>query len=112
MEQVLTASSKGDADGATEAINVIQKPSEDYLAKKISSLIAMRKQAMNDSLQAQQAAYEFSRDSAIVFVAVSMLMILFSLWICVKGIVGPMHYISHTLQKMVADIEKIREIFL
>ena len=23
-----------------------------------------------------------------------------------KGIVGPMHYISHTLQKMVADIEK------
>ena len=48
----------------------------------------------------------FSRNSAIVFVAVSMLMILFSLWICVKGIVGPMHYISHTLQKMVADIEK------
>ena len=106
MEQVLTASSKGDADGATEAINVIQKPSEDYLAKKISSLIAMRKQAMNDSLQAQQAAYEFSRDSAIVFVAVSMLMILFSLWICLRGIVGPMNYISHTLQKMVADIEK------
>ena len=106
MEQVLTASSKGDADGATEAINVIQKPSEDYLAKKISSLIAMRKQAMNHSLQVQQAEYEFSRDSAIVFVAVSMLMILFSLWICVKGIVGPMHYISHTLQKMVADIEK------
>ena len=106
MEQVLTASSKGDADGATEAINVIQKPSEDYLAKKISSLIAMRKQAMNDSLQAQQAAYEFSRDSAIVFVAVSMLMILFSLWICLKGIVAPMHYISQTLQKMVADIEK------
>ena len=99
MEQVLTASSKGDAD-------VIQKPSEDYLAKKISSLIAMRKQAMNDSLQAQQAAYEFSRDSAIVFVAVSMLMILFSLWICLKGIVAPMHYISQTLQKMVADIEK------
>ena len=112
MEQVLTASSKGDADGATEAINVIQKPSEDYLAKKISSLIAMRKQAMNHSLQVQQAEYEFSRNSAIVFVAVSMLMILFSLWICVKGIVGPMHYISHTLQKMVADIEKIREIFL
>lgn len=106
MEQVLTASSKGDADGATEAINVIQKPSEDYLAKKISSLIAMRKQAMNDSLQAQQAAYEFSRNSAIVFVAVSMLMILFSLWICLKGIVAPMHYISQTLQKMVADIEK------
>ena len=106
MEQVLTASSKGDADGATEAINVIQKPSEDYLAKKISSLIAMRKQAMNHSLQVQQAEYEFSRNSAIVFVAVSMLMILFSLWICVKGIVGPMHYISHTLQKMVADIEK------
>ena len=52
--------------------------------KKISSLIAMRKQAMNDSLQAQQAAYEFSRNSAIVFVAVSMLMILFSLWICLK----------------------------
>lgn len=112
MEQVLTASSKGDADGATEAINVIQKPSEDYLAKKISSLIAMRKQAMNDSLQAQQAAYEFSRNSAIVFVAVSMLMILFSLWICLKGIVAPMHYIGQTLQKMVADIEKIREIFL
>ena len=85
---------------------MIQKPSEDYLAKKISSLIAMRKQAMNDSLQAQQAAYEFSRDSAIVFVAVSMLMILFSLWICLKGIVAPMHYISQTLQKMVADIEK------
>lgn len=106
MEQVLTASSKGDADGATEAINVIQKPSEDYLAKKISSLIAMRKQAMNDSLQAQQAAYEFSRNSAIVFVAVSMLMILFSLWICLKGIVAPMHYIGQTLQKMVADIEK------
>ena len=85
---------------------MIQKPSEDYLAKKISSLIAMRKQAMNHSLQVQQAEYEFSRNSAIVFVAVSMLMILFSLWICVKGIVGPMHYISHTLQKMVADIEK------
>ena len=61
---------------------------------------------MNHSLQVQQAEYEFSRNSAIVFVAVSMLMILFSLWICVKGIVGPMHYISHTLQKMVADIEK------
>ena len=103
MEQVLTASSKGDADGATEAINVIQKPSEDYLAKKISSLIAMRKQAMNDSLQAQQAAYEFSRDSAIVFVAVSMLMILFSLWICLRGIVAPMHFID-TLQNVMGRI--------
>ena len=106
MQQVLSASSKGDSNSATEAINVTQKPAEDYLAKKIASLISMRKDAMNEALQAQQSAYTFSRNSAIVFIIVSVVMIILSLLICLRSIVAPIRYISRTLQKMVSDIEK------
>lgn len=106
MQQVLSASSKGDSDSAIEAINVIQKPAEDYLAKKITSLISMRKDAMNEALQAQQSAYAFSHNSAIVFIIVSAVMILLSLLICLRSIVAPIRYISRTLKKMVSDIEK------
>lgn len=108
MNQVLDASAKGDGDRALEVINVVQKPSEDYLAKKITSLINMRKSAMNDALLAQQKAYAFSRNSSIAFIAVSAFMILLSLMICLWGIVAPIQSISRTLQKMVDDIKKNR----
>lgn len=108
MNQVLDASAKGDGDRALEVINVVQKPSEDYLAKKITSLINMRKSAMNDALLAQQKAYAFSRNSSIVFIAISAFMILLSLLICLRGIVAPIQSISRTLQKMVDDIKKNR----
>lgn len=108
MNQVLDASAKGDGDRALEVINVVQKPSEDYLAKKITSLINMRKSAMNDALLAQQKAYAFSRNSSIAFIAISAFMILLSLMICLRGIVAPVQSISRTLQKMVDDIKKNR----
>lgn len=54
MNAVLDASSKGDSDKAIEAINVQQKPAEDYLIKKINSLIDMRKTAMEQALKQQE----------------------------------------------------------
>lgn len=74
MDQVLDASSKGDNPGAMTTINVIQKPAEDYLSKKIESLISMRKDAMNSALLDQQKTYLFARNSAIILVAVSVVM--------------------------------------
>lgn len=62
MDQVLDASSKGDNPGAMTTINVIQKPAEDYLSKKIESLISMRKDAMNSALLDQQKTYLFARN--------------------------------------------------
>ena len=61
---------------------------------------------MNDSLQAQQAAYEIFKRFCYCIRCSFNAYDLFSLWICLKGIVAPMHYISQTLQKMVADIVK------
>ena len=86
-------------------INVIQKPAEDYLSKKIESLISMRKDAMNSALLDQQKTYLFARNSAIILVAVSVVMILIATWICLKGIVAPMQYISRSLQQIVDSIE-------
>lgn len=105
MDQVLDASSKGDNPGAMTTINVIQKPAEDYLSKKIESLISMRKDAMNSALLDQQKTYLFARNSAIILVAVSVVMILIATWICLKGIVAPMQYISRSLQQIVDSIE-------
>lgn len=105
MNQVLDASSKGNSDEAIEAINVIQKPTEDYLSKKIESLINMRETAMDEALNAQQRAYNNARNSSIVFIAISAFMIVFAMYICMKGIVAPMQYISKTLQKLIKNIE-------
>lgn len=105
MNQVLDASSKGNSDEAVEAINVIQKPTEDYLSKKIASLINMRETAMDEALNAQQRAYNNARNSSIVFIAISAFMIVFAMLICMKGIVAPMQYISKTLQKLIKNIE-------
>lgn len=105
MNAVLDASSKGDSDGAVEAMNVIQKPTEDYLAKKIKSLISMRKEAMEEALAAQQRAYRAAIRSSVIFITVSFLVIILSLVICLRGIVAPMRYISRTMQKMIDGIE-------
>lgn len=105
MNAVLDASSKGDSDGAVEAMNVIQKPTEDYLAKKIKSLISMRKEAMEEALAAQQRAYRAAIRSSVIFITVSFWVIILSLVICLRGIVAPMRYISRTMQKMIDGIE-------
>ncbi|WP_455719137.1 methyl-accepting chemotaxis protein [Agathobacter sp.] len=105
MNAVLDASSKGDADKSIEAINVQQKPAEDYLVKKIDSLIDMRKAAMEDALSQQQKEYNFARTSAIIFIVVSVLVIAFALITCFRSIVAPMQYISRKMQKMVDDIK-------
>ena len=94
MNAVLDASSKGDADKSIEAMNVQQKPAEDYLIKKIDSLINMRKTAMEDALSQQKKEYNFAITSAIVFIVVSILVIAFALITCFRSIVAPMQYIS------------------
>ena len=105
MNAVLDASSKGDADKSIEAINVQQKPAEDYLTKKIDCLINMRKTAMKAALSQQQKEYNFAITSAIVFIVVSILVIAFALITCFRSIVAPMQYISRKMQKMVDDIK-------
>ena len=105
MNAVLDASSKGDADKSIEAINVQQKPAEDYLIKKIDCLINMRKTAMKAALSQQQKEYNFAITSAIVFIVVSILVIAFALITCFRSIVAPMQYISRKMQKMVDDIK-------
>lgn len=105
MNAVLDASSKGDADKSIEAINVQQKPAEDYLTKKIDCLINMRKTAMEAALSQQQKEYNFAITSAIVFIVVSILVIAFALITCFRSIVAPMQYISRKMQKMVDDIK-------
>ena len=65
----------------------------------------MRKDAMNSALLDQQKTYLFARNSAIILVAVSVVMILIATWICLKGIVAPMQYISRSLQQIVDSIE-------
>ena len=105
MNAVLDASSKGDADKSIEAMNVQQKPAEDYLIKKIDSLINMRKTAMEDALSQQKKEYNFAITSAIVFIVVSILVIAFALITCFRSIVAPMQYISRKMQKMVDDIK-------
>ena len=105
MKDVLDASTKGDSEQAVKVIDVVQKPAEDYLAKKIDSLITMRNEAMQEALSAQQSAYIEARNSSIMFIAVSLVVIFISLIICMRGIVAPMEYISKTLQKIIRDIE-------
>ena len=105
MEKVLKASYKGDKDGVTEAVNVIQKPAEDYIAKKISSLTEMRTKTMQKALATQQKTYVFCKNSAIVFICISGIMVVLSIFICIKGIVAPMQYMSRKLKKLVGDIE-------
>lgn len=104
MQAVLKASSKGKSDESVEAINVQQKPAEDYIVKKINYLIDMRKAAMDNALNQQKREYSFAINSSIAFIVVSIVLIVMSMLICFRGIVAPMQYISNTMQKMVDDI--------
>lgn len=106
MSAVLDASSKGDEDKTIEAINVQQKPAEDYLVRKIDSLIDMRKVAMDDALSQQEKEYTFARTSGVVFIVISIVVILLSVLICLRSIVAPMQYISRTMHKLVEDIKQ------
>ena len=63
-----------DVDGQLSAINVIEKPAEDYLIYKIDRLIGMRKTEMEAALDSQTKAYRLSLLSSVIFILIAVLM--------------------------------------
>ena len=104
VNTVLKSSMDEDDEAQRVAINVLQKPAEDYLLKKIDSLTELRKAEMEKALESQEKAYRFSVVTSFVFILVALVMFAFSIFICIKGIVKPMKYISDKLNKMIRDI--------
>ncbi len=105
VNEVLAGSMDEDNDAQRIAINVKQKPAEDYLNYKINRLIDMRKAEMENALLSQQKAYRVAIVSSVLFFAIALLMSVFAFVICNRGIVRPMHYISNKLDKMIRDIK-------
>ena len=105
VNEVLAGSMDEDNDAQRIAINVKQKPAEDYLNYKINRLIDMRKAEMDNALLSQQKAYRVAIVSSVLFFAIALLMSVFAFVICNRGIVRPMHYISNKLDKMIRDIK-------
>lgn len=105
IDNVLTESDAGNTDGATEAMYVSQKPLENYLAYKIDCLIEMKEADMDRALATQEAAYQFSVLTSVIFIVICVINIIFAIWVCVRCLVRPIVYISKTLGKMVEDIE-------
>lgn len=105
LDAVLESSMKDDVEGQLSAINVIEQPAEDYLLKKIDSLINMRKVEMEAALESQTQAYNMALLSSAVFIGIAILMAAITMIVCAKSIVKPMKYISEKLEKMIRDIE-------
>lgn len=105
MKEVLSYSAKGDNANAIITVNTSQKPEEEFIAKKIDSLIAMEKESMEMALRTQNDTYQAAMTTAVLFVVVSIVMILLAILICLKSIVGPIVYVSRSLEKMVRSIE-------
>lgn len=105
VNMVIESSLKDDVEGQLSAINVVEKPSEDYLIYKIKSLINMRKDAMNAALESQNNAYNIARLSSLIFILIAILMSVLTFLMCSKEIINPMKYISEKLESMIKDIE-------
>lgn len=105
LDTVLTNSMKDDLEAQRTAINVIEKPAEDYLIYKIGSLIKLRKSKMNEALKSQQKAYNLAVSSSIVFIGIALLMTILAIFVCAYGIIKPMKYISEKLELMISDIK-------
>ena len=105
LDAVLESSMKDDMQGQLSAINVIEQPAEEYLIKKINSLIKMRKVEMESALESQTDAYNLAFLSSMIFIGIAVLMAAFTMIVCAKNIIKPMKYISDKLEKMIRDIE-------
>ena len=105
IQEVLEASMKQDEEGQLTAINVIEQPAEDYIIKKIKSLINMRKAEMETALESQTSAYKRAILTSVIFTVIAVLMGVLATFVCSKGIIRPMKYISRKLNKMIQDIE-------
>lgn len=105
MTDVLNKSAAGDTDAALEAMNVYQKPLENYLSYKIESLIEMKGDDMARAIDTQENAYMASVTTSVIFIFISVIMIFVAIFICTKYMVRPIGYISRTLEKMVSEIE-------
>ena len=105
VNEVLEGSMDEDDEAQRIAINVKQKPAEDYLIYKIERLTEMRKAEMDKALSGQQSAYQVAILSSIAFMVISIVMFVLAAYVCIKGIVKPMHYISNKLDTMIRDIQ-------
>ena len=101
MKSVIASSNEGDTDTATVTKAVYQKPLENYLAFKIDSLIEMKNEDMEAALATQESAYKMSIFTSVILTVISIISIIFAIYICVKCLVGPIVYISKTLGMMV-----------
>ena len=104
LSSVLACSMSDDVEGQLSAINVVEKPAEDYLIYKINCLINMRKAAMDDALASQTRAYRLSRLSSVIFILIAVLMAILAMIVCSQTIIRPMKYISARLDRMIQDI--------
>lgn len=106
LDAVLECSMSDDVEGQLTAINVTEKPAEDYLIYKINRLIDMRKVAMEDALASQTRAYQMSLLSSVIFILIAVLMALLTTIVCSRTIIRPMKYISAKLNQMIRDINE------
>lgn len=106
VSSVLVASMDGDDDAMIDAININEKPAEDYILYKLELLIEMRKDAMNGALNTQENAFTIAIVTSIFFVSIAIIMGIFSIIVCSKGITSPMKYIANKLEKMIESIQR------
>ncbi|MCI7130159.1 MAG: methyl-accepting chemotaxis protein [Lachnospiraceae bacterium] len=104
LDAVLECSMSDDVEGQLTAINVVEKPAEDYLIYKINRLIDMRKTAMESALDSQTKAYRMSLLSSVIFILIAVLMAILTIVVCFRTIIRPMKYISEKLNRMIQDI--------
>lgn len=105
VDMVVKYSMKDDTEGQLSTIDITEKPTENYLIHKIECLIKMRKSAMESSLKSQTDAYNLAFLSSILFVCIAIIMAAFAVFVCSKGIIRPMRYISEKLEVLIRDIE-------
>lgn len=103
---ILACSNKGDVDGALIVINGTQKPAEDYISRKISVMIDLEKEAMEQGLLQQETVYKGAVRTSVIFIVLSVLVTVLAILTFMKGIVSPVVYISKKLEKTVQDIEQ------
>lgn len=105
IDTVVKYSMKDDTKSQLSTIDITEKPAEDYLIHKIDFLIKMRKSAMESALKSQTNAYNLAFLSSVIFVGIAVLMAALAMFVCSKGIIRPMRYISEKLETLISDIE-------
>ncbi len=106
VNSVLAASMDGDEDAMLDAINVNEKPAEEYILYKLDSLVEIRKEAMSGALNTQENAFTIAIVTSIFFVSIAIVMGILSIIVCSKGITSPMKYIANKLEKMIESIQR------